>query len=136
MRQMGKTTRKRFKVRDSNHPKVKEKSLTEMSETENERKWMKDRKLSVGDTVLWRIYGTGPRWMPGTVAQVRDPSDSMVTREEVPSEGGEAILNIDNTETESFEEEEELIEESTILLNRSNRIRKKPKYLDDFLVKV
>ncbi|XP_003377846.1 conserved hypothetical protein [Trichinella spiralis] len=64
-------------------PKVKEKSLAEMSETINERKRMKDINLSVGDTVLWRSYGTGPRWMPGTVAQVRDLCDSMLTREEV-----------------------------------------------------
>ncbi|KRX27587.1 hypothetical protein T07_9405 [Trichinella nelsoni] len=49
----------------------------------NFRKRMKDRNLSVGDTVLWRSYGTGPRWMPGAVAQVRDLRDSMLTREEV-----------------------------------------------------
>ncbi|KRX68987.1 hypothetical protein T09_10685 [Trichinella sp. T9] len=54
-----------------------------MSEIINERKRMKDRNLSLGDTVLWRSYGTGPRWMPGTVAQVRDLRDSMLTREEV-----------------------------------------------------
>ncbi|KRX41697.1 hypothetical protein D917_01689 [Trichinella nativa] len=75
--------RQQLQVGDSNHPKVKEKSLAEMSETINERKRMKDRNLSVGDTVLWRSYGTGPRWMPGTVVQVRDLLDSMLTREEV-----------------------------------------------------
>ncbi|KAL1243058.1 Retrovirus-related Pol polyprotein from transposon opus [Trichinella spiralis] len=75
------------------------------SETINERKRMKDRNLSVGDTVLWRSYGTGPRWMPGKVAQVRDLRDSMLTQGK------------------------EIIEES-------NGIRKKPKYLDDFLLKV
>ncbi|KRY18549.1 Transposon Tf2-11 polyprotein [Trichinella patagoniensis] len=75
--------RQQLQVGDLNHPKVKEKSLAEMSETINERKRMKDRNLSVGDTVLWRSYGTGPRWMPGTVVKVRDLRDSMLTREEV-----------------------------------------------------